>query len=368
MAAEFHPGAEEAGSGNGKPERHEGPDSAPETGWMPEDPIAAILDLVRRGERFLVCSHSRPDGDAVGSMLAMGMLLEALGKRADLVTADRIPQIYRSLPGAEAVRCVLRVYPPYDAAILLECDGLERTRLRGLEAFYLVNIDHHATGRAFAQLNWIDRDAASVGELVYRLIRAAGVTLTPAMAQCLYTTVLTDTGGFCYGATRASTFALAEALTRAGADPVAIAQQIYFSTAMAKLLLLGAALTNLKREGRVAWLSISHHDMVRTCAAEEDCEGIVNYAIALADVEAAAFFRELPEGRIRVSLRSKGRVDVSGLAARLGGGGHENAAGVTLEGPLPRAVEQILTHLRPAVAEMSGRPHPITGDAADLRG
>src|SRR3954452_13042734 len=109
------------------------------------DSTAAILDVIRRGGRFLVCSPSRPDGDAVGSMLAMGMLLEQMGKRADLVTADRVPSVYRALPGAESIRTALRVHGPYDAVILLECDGLERTRLRGLEEFFLVNIDHHAT-------------------------------------------------------------------------------------------------------------------------------------------------------------------------------------------------------------------------------
>lgn len=310
------------------------------------DAIAAILDVIRQGERFLVCSHSRPDGDAVGSMLATGMLLEQLGKRADLVTADRIPSIYRDLPGAEAIRTVMRIHGPYDAVILLECDGLERTRLRGLEPFFHVNIDHHATGRRFAHVNWIDRHAASVGEMVHRLVKAAGGKVTPEMAACLYTTVLTDTGGFCYGATRASTFALAKELTEAGADPVRIAQEIYFSTAPSKLLLLGAALSNLKREGRLAWLWVTHQDMVRTCAAEEDCEGIVNYAICIAGVEAAVFLRELPERRIRLSLRSKGRVNVSAIAAQLGGGGHENAAGVTLDGPMARALEEILTALR----------------------
>jgi len=333
----------------------ENANSSGPTGWIPENPITAILEMLGRGERFLVCSHSRPDGDAVGSMLAMGMLLDAMGKRADLVTADRIPSVYRSLPGADAIRCVMRVHGPYDAAIVLECDSLDRTRLRGLDPFYLVNIDHHATGRAFAQLNWIDRDAASVGELVYRLIQAAGVHPTPAMAKCLYTTILTDTGGFCYGATRASTFALAAELARAGADPVRIAQEIYYSAAMSRYLLLGAALASLKREGRLAWLSVSHQDMVRTCAAEEDCEGIVNYAISLAGVEAAAFLRELPEGRIRISLRSKGRVDVASLAAIMGGGGHENAAGVTLDGPIERALQEILTQLQPAVESISSR-------------
>ena len=234
------------------------------------DPIATILDVLRRGERFLVCSHSRPDGDAVGSMLAMGTLLGWMGKRADLVAADRIPSIYRQLPGAEDIRNAMRVHGPYDAVILLECDGLERTRLRGLEPFLHINIDHHATGRRFAAVNWIDRQAASVGEMVLRLVKAAGAPVTPDMAACLYTTLLTDTGGFCYGGTGASTFALAQELTLAGADPVKIAQDVYFSTATSKLLLLGAALNTLKREGRLAWLWVKHHDMIQTCAEEED--------------------------------------------------------------------------------------------------
>jgi len=322
------------------------------------DSVATILDVIRRGERFLVCSHSRPDGDAVGSMLATGMLLEELGKRADLVTADRIPFIYRNLPRADTIRTAMRVHGPYDAVILLECDGLERARLRGLEPFFHINIDHHATGRTFGHLNWIDRHAASVGEMVYRLVRAAGATVTPDMATCLYTTVLTDTGGFCYGGTRASTFALAKELTQAGADPVRIAQDIYFSTATSKLLLLGAALTNLKREGRLAWLWVTHQDMVRTSAAEEDCEGIVNYAICIAGVEAAVFLRELPERRIRLSLRSKGRVNVSAIAAALGGGGHENAAGVTLDGPISRALDEILAELRRGLEESAVAPQP----------
>jgi phosphoesterase RecJ-like protein len=321
---------------------------------LPNGSIAAILEVLRQGERFLVCSHSRPDGDAVGSMLAMGMLLEQMGKRADLVTADRIPTIYRGLPGADSIRCVMRVHGPYDAVILLECDGLPRAKVRGLEKFFLINIDHHISGREFAHLNWIDRDAASVGELVYRLVKAAGAAVTPQMATCLYTTVLTDTGGFCYGSTGASTFALALDLTLAGADPVAIAQEICFSTPTSKMLLLGAALSNLKREGRLAWLWITHEDTVRACAVEEDCEGIVNFAVCISGVEAAAFLRELPERRIRLSLRSKGRVNVAAIAERLGGGGHENAAGCTLDGPLARALDEILAELRPSVAGFNG--------------
>ncbi len=319
----------------------------------PETEIDAILKVLRNGERFLVCSHSHPDGDAVGSMLAMGMLLEQLGKRADLVTADRVPSIYRGLPGVDAIRHAMRIYGPYDAVILLECDGLERAGLRGLDAFYLINIDHHLSGRGYADLNWIDTEAASVGELVFRLVKFVGATVTPEMATCLYTTLLTDTGGFTYGSVRASTFEVARELALAGADPVAIAREVCYSSPTAKVLLLGAALNHLNREGRLAWLWVTHVDMVRCCAAEEDCEGIVNVAIGIAGVEVAVFLRELPDGSLRLSLRSKGKINVSAIAERLGGGGHGNAAGCALEGPLNRAIDEILGELRRGLPHIS---------------
>jgi phosphoesterase RecJ-like protein len=318
------------------------------------DRMEAILEVLRKGERFLVCSHARPDGDAVGSVLAMGMLLEQLGKRADLVSADPIPKIHRGLPGAEGIRIAQRVEGPYDAVILLECDGLERTRLSDLERLFLVNIDHHATGREYANLNWIDRSASSVGELVYRLVKAAGATVTPQMATCLYTTVLTDTGGFCYGSTKASTFGLAEELVLAGADPLRIAQNVYFSTPASKLHLLGEALRHLKQEGPLAWLWVTRLEIEGSLAAEEDCDGLVNFALCASGVEAAVFLHELPDRRIGLSLRSKGRVNVAAIAEKLGGGGHENAAGCTVEGPFERALAEVLAELRPSVATLTG--------------
>jgi bifunctional oligoribonuclease and PAP phosphatase NrnA len=316
------------------------------------EPMAQVLETLRQGDRFLVCSHARPDGDAVGSMLAFGMLLEQMGKTADLVTADQVPVLYRRLPGAEKIRTAASVGGAYDAAILLECDSVERAGLAGLEDFVLVNIDHHISGRAYAQLNWIDCDAASVGELVYRLAKAAGATVTAEMAACLYTTILTDTGSFSYGALSERTFALARELVQAGADPIRLAQDVYYSVPASKVVLLGAALNNLQREDRLAWLWITLEDMKRAGAAEEDCEGIVNFALSIAGVEAAVFLRELPDGQIRLSLRSKGAVNVAAIAERLDGGGHENAAGCTLEGPLGRALGEILDELRPALAAL----------------
>jgi phosphoesterase RecJ-like protein len=304
--------------------------------------IHAVLNALERGQRFLVSAHARPDGDAVGSILGCAMILEQLGKQVEMVSCDRVPLIYRTLPCSSAIRQVSRVEGEYDAVILLECDGIERSRLRGLEGRFLINIDHHVSGRTFADINWIDTEACAVAEMVYDLAMHAGARITPEMATCLYTAVLTDTGSFCYDGTDAHTFELAAELVRHGAKSAAIAKDVYFSHPTSKMLLLGAALSNLRREGRIAWMWVTHDDMLRTNAAEEDCEGIVNYAIAIAGVDVAIFLRELSNHRVRLSLRSKGEVNVARIAERFGGGGHQHASGCTLDGPLPDAAEMIL--------------------------
>ena len=314
-------------------------------------PINAVLSSIAKAEHLLVTAHARPDGDAIGGLLGCWMMLQRMGKRADMALSDRVPCIYRALPCAAQIRHWSRVEGDYDTVILLECDGIERTRLDGLENRLLINVDHHTSGRAFAHVNWIDSNACAVAELVYQLAGAAGIEITPDMATCLYTAVLSDTGSFCYEGTDANTFELARNLVRHGADPVLIAQEVYFSNPAAKILLLGAALANLQHDGGLAWLWVTENDMDRTGAAEEDCEGIVNYAIGIRGIEVAVFLRELRDHHVRLSLRSKGRLDVASVAVKLGGGGHENAAGVTLEGPLPRAMEQILTELRAQVKE-----------------
>jgi phosphoesterase RecJ-like protein len=178
--------------------------------------------------------------------------------------------------------------------------------------------------------------------MVYKLAMLAGVRITPEMATCLYTAVLTDTGSFCYDGTDAHTFELAAELVRHGARSAAIAKDVYFSHPTSKMMLLGAALSNLRREGRMAWMWVTHDDMLRTHAAEEDCEGLVNYAIAISGVDVAIFLRELSNHRVRLSLRSKGDVNVARIAERFGGGGHQHASGCTLDGPLPDATEMIL--------------------------
>ncbi|HSU19509.1 MAG TPA: bifunctional oligoribonuclease/PAP phosphatase NrnA [Acidobacteriaceae bacterium] len=316
---------------------------------MRADAISRLLHILRENETFLVTSHSRPDGDAIGSALGMLHLLEGMGKNVIVAFADSIPSMYRCLPGVERIRSAAPpdFYP--DVAILLECDSIERTGFSRLDARMMVNVDHHLSGRNFADYNWIDPQACAVGAMVYDLAVASGLEITPDIASCLYVAVLTDTGSFTYASTVASTFGLAEHLLECGADSAGIAQAIYFSNTESKVRLLGAALSNMEIEGEIAWSIISRGEMQEAQATTEDCEGIVNYLIGIAGVRAAVFMRELPAGGcFRLNLRSKGTVDVAEVAERFGGGGHRNASGCTVDGTRQEVSERVTNALRDA--------------------
>lgn len=308
--------------------------------------VKEILKHIAARNRFLLTSHARPDGDAVGSVLACCQILRSMGKQAEVVLHDGVPRIYHPLPFADQVVQGSRINGDYDAAIILECDSVQRTRLEGLESKFLINIDHHISGRPFAHVNWIEPGAVATGELVFRLAMEAGVKITPEIATCLYTAVLADTGSFMFEGTNDRTFALARELVLAGADPAQCARNVYFSHSTAKMRLLGAALSNLHQEGPLAWIWVTRDQMERYSAKEEDCEGLVNYVLSIQDVEIAAFFRELPDGRYRVSLRSKGKLNVATPAESFGGGGHACASGCSLDGPLSVAVARVLAQLR----------------------
>ena len=310
--------------------------------------LQEVLNQIGRRDRFVLTSHARPDGDAIGSVLACYQILRKMGKEAEVVLHDGVPLHYQRLPFADLVQQASCVNGRFGAAILLECDSVQRTRLQGLENHFLISIDHHVSGRPFADVNWIEPSACATAELVYRLARAAGVKICPEIATCLYTAVLTDTGAFAFAGTNEHTFVLAQELVRAGADPVRIAQNIYFSHRTSKMRLLGAALSGLHREGDLTWMAVTRQQMEMCGAIDEDCEGLVNYALAIEGVEVAVFFREIGDGRFRVSLRSKGGVNVAAVAEQFGGGGHTCASGCSLDGPLVAAVDQVLRLLHHA--------------------
>jgi bifunctional oligoribonuclease and PAP phosphatase NrnA len=313
--------------------------------------LRQVLEEIGRRDRFLLTSHARPDGDAVGSVLACWQILRSMGKHAQVVMSDPVPAIYRLLPFSECVVHATHVNNGFEAAIILECDSIQRTHLQGLDDRFLINIDHHSSARPFAHVNWIDPHACATAEMVYRLARQAGVPISPEIATCLYTAVLTDTGAFSFIGTNENTFALARELVLCGADAPRIAQSVYFSHPTSKMRLLGCSLSHLHREGKVSWMWITREQMDHVEAHDEDCEGLVNYALAIEGVEVAIFFRELADRGYRVSLRSKGAVNVAMVAEHFGGGGHQCASGCAIDGPLSIAVARIMAQLklRPAV-------------------
>jgi bifunctional oligoribonuclease and PAP phosphatase NrnA len=312
--------------------------------------LKQVLQSIAGRERFLLTSHVRPDGDAVGSALACAQILRTLGKKADVVLSDGLPYIYRPLPYSDEVMQGSAINGHYETAIILECDSLARTRLDGLESKFIINIDHHLSGKPFGHVNWIDPEACATAEMIYRLGREAGVKITKEIATCLYTAVMTDTGSFRFAGTTDRTFTLAGELVRYGADPVRCAQDVYFANPTSKMRLLGSALATLRREGNLVWMHVTRAQIDDCGAFDEDAEGLVNYAISIAGVQVAAFLREMPDKRYRVSLRSKGAINVAAIAEAFGGGGHYNASGCSLDAPLAVAIERILAQVRARLA------------------
>ena len=215
------------------------------------DVLEDVLRQIGQHERFVLTSHARPDGDAVGSALACCQILRAMGKQADVVLHDGVPRVYRSLPFADQVVQSSHVAGSYDSAIILECDSIHRTRLEGLENRFLISIDHHVSGRPFAHVNWIDPHAVATAEMVFRLAREAGVKFSPEVATCLYTALMTDTGSFMFQGTNENTFSLARELVLAGADPAYCARGIYFAHSVAKIRLAGRSPSQSERGGPV---------------------------------------------------------------------------------------------------------------------
>ncbi len=313
--------------------------------------ISALLELIRERNSFVISSHLRPDGDAIGSALGLMHLLEAMGKRATVCFVDPIPANFQFLDGKERVTSI---FPKADAAIFLECDSIERSSIDRAEfeaspPGLIINIDHHRSGREFADFNWIDPEAAAVGCMIYDLALAAKLPVTRSVAECLYAAILTDTGSFNYPSTSASTFAMAEHLVKSGANPNRIAADVYFSNPPSKVRLLGIALSNIQIDGAVSWSYVTVEEMERVGASVEDCEGVANHLIGIAGVEAAAFLRELPEqNQFRLSLRSRRALDVSVIAESFGGGGHRNASGCSMEGTLAEVTRRIVAQMREA--------------------
>ncbi len=307
--------------------------------------IEQVLEIIRSRDRFAITSHIRPDGDALGSELALMLILQAFGRTAVVVNRDPVPQRYRTLPAADRVQVDAALREEYGAVFVLECGSFERTGLQGREGQFVVNVDHHHSNAKYGTLNWIDEKACAVGEMVYRIARTLGVKLTADMATNIYTAVITDTGSFQFESTTAETFRMAADLAENGADVAAIARSVFYSNPITKVNSMMVMLNRmtLDCDGRLVWTTITQEDMRRHNCMEDDVEGLLNFPLTISGVDVAVFFRELENGVFRVSLRSKNSIDVCAIAAVFAGGGHRNAAGCTLAGPFETAKNTMLS-------------------------
>ncbi len=300
--------------------------------------IEEICRVFRENDRFLIACHENPEGDAIGSELALALALRRMGKTATVLNADPVPGNLAFLPGAGTV-VAEEDGSRYQVAVVVDCGSPERTGRVGTELLkcpVMVNIDHHRTNGAQGDFCLIEPEAAATGLLVHRVLKAMGAEIDRDVAVNIYVAILTDTGSFHYSNASPESFFVAGEMVRTGIDPWAVAEQVYETQSANRLRLLGRVLDSLEIAGggRVAAISTLRDDLAEFAATKDHLEGFINYPRSIAGVEVAVAFREEGNREYRVSFRSKGRVDVSAVASSFGGGGHRNAAGCTVRGDL----------------------------------
>lgn len=322
--------------------------------WSP------FVDLVKRHQRFLLTTHVRPDGDGLGSQLALAEVLEKQGKSVKMTIASYWPPRYDFLDISKHIE---RFKPPgdtlrdVDVVIILDTGTWNQLGdfgpfLKTLPAAKVV-IDHHLSQDDLGAVRFVDTSAEATGRLIYEAVMALGGPLTETAAGHLFVALATDTGWFRHGNTKPETFALAEKLMRAGAKPTALYDHLFEENSLSRLKLTGLVLDRLQvvDSGKVAYTEVLRGDYAATGAVPQDTEDLVNYPRSVMGVEVALFFMEQPAGGTKVSFRSRGQVDVARLAEQFGGGGHRAASGAILQTSLEEARQKILAAVHEALSQ-----------------
>jgi len=313
--------------------------------------LKEVIQALEDSRRVLICSHIEPDGDSVGSQLALAELLDSRGKETRIVNQDPVPSRYRFLdPHGRILGRLTSGFQP-DTAVILDCSSQERLGDIGeliTADMVTVTIDHHRAKPGPDDPAYIDLQASSTGELINDIIRELNVSIGPRQADRLYTAIFSDTGGFRFPNTTGKSLAIAAELIRCGARPHHIASKIYEERSLSSLKLLGHALEKLSalENGRVNMVSLDSEDLNHCGAGPGEAEGIVDALITVKDALVGALMREMPSGAIKVNLRTRGGIKANRIAEALGGGGHPNAAGYRTGAPLDQAQAALLDEIR----------------------
>jgi phosphoesterase RecJ-like protein len=300
-----------------------------------------IIDEIKKSRRVLIASHTQPDGDAIGSMLSLGVALQSLGKKITIYNESPTPAIFRFLPSVNQIVDQPGDLSEYDLAVVLDCGDIQRIGKlsEDIEKIpVILNIDHHLTNTQFGTYAHVDSQVCATAEIVYNIITALAVPIDKTIAMAIYTAILTDTGSFLFQNTNSAAFSISSEMVEKGADPYTVAQFVYATYSLGRLKLLNMVLDSIdiSHNGKLSTMFLSQKMLTETGTQIEDIYGLVNYAKHIEDVQVAALIRETHvgvngKGTYHVSLRSSGRVDVSQIAANLGGGGHHNAAGFKMD-------------------------------------
>ncbi len=324
--------------------------------------LSQVVELIENKQKFGITTHIKPDGDGVGSSLGLCWLLRSLGKSAEVIVRGEVPVAYHELPGADEIRDIDKVDREYDAIFVIECSDLERPGIAGLENEFTVNIDHHATSEHFGTINWIDSTASAVGEMIYNLCKAIGGRVTREIAECVYMALVTDTGSFHFSNTTDRTLKVASELIKAGVKPAAISESVYNNYPWSRIELMRQVVATIDRNesGTVAWMRQTLDMRENSGAVDGDNNGFVNIPLAAKEVLASFYMREVGRDSYRVSLRSKGDINVARVAEKFGGGGHRNAAGFKIEGNWDEKESEIAHIVEEAVKKANGTSIDIT--------
>lgn len=313
--------------------------------------LSQVVELIENKNSFAITTHIKPDGDGLGSSLGLCWLLRSLGKSAEVIVHGDVPVSYKSLPGADQIRDVKEIDGQYDAVFVIECSDLQRPGIAGLDKAFTVNIDHHATSAHFGTINWIDSTASAVGEMIYNLCKAIGGRITKEIAECVYMALVADTGSFHFSNTTDRTLKVASELVKVGVKPAMISEVVYNNYPWSRIELMRQVLATVMRDptGRVAWMRQTMAMQQDSGAVDGDNNGFVNIPLAAKEVMAVVYTREAAPGEYRVSLRSKGDINVAKVAEQFGGGGHKNAAGCRLDGDWDEREKEIVAAVIKAV-------------------
>ncbi|RLB86029.1 MAG: bifunctional oligoribonuclease/PAP phosphatase NrnA [Deltaproteobacteria bacterium] len=313
-----------------------------------------IIRYLKNSNHILIATHINPDGDAIGSLTAMGLSLDVLNKKTTLYNESSIPAVYRFLPAANRVVRNIK-NENYDLAVILDCGNLKRIGMAVSvvrQIPIIINIDHHVTNTHFGHFQLIDTSACATAEIIYRLIKQMDVPINKAIATSIYTGILTDTGSFRFSNTTRASFSICQEMVGLGVDPYYIAQHVYGTYSLGRIKLLNLALDSIKisDNGKLSLMTLTQEMFHETHTQAEDVDGLINYAKRIEDVKVAALIMEKRNSkkklnkisRFDVSLRSDGTVDVASIAASFGGGGHFIAAGFSIETTFSDITSQML--------------------------